>query len=298
MKVMHFFSYLFVLSGLLNYARIDLANGDSKDDDEEMDFSVVDNDPVTDAASTIGTTTLLPALVEPLLQLISPTSLSFPPPGSASRHPPTTSVLGAIHIGALECLNNIFLGLASARASARTLRENAASGKHVWDTLWAALAQIGTDIGPGQERKREMWEMAIGVLWGVGNIWKGLLVCVLSLLDINQWWTEVNDDQVPQEEQVQILVRLCDSSSDDQVRVRCIGTLECLAQHPTSIEANKVGYLIALCLPISRSEILLSYPDHLILPSEPLAITLQRQLHLNATRTPLPSRLCPDRHLL
>jgi hypothetical protein len=65
-----------------------------------------------------------------------------------------------------------------------------------------------------------MWEIGVGVLWGVGNIWKGSLV--------------------PNEDQVQLLIRLCNSSTDPAIRVKCIGTLECLAQHPQSIDANRV----------------------------------------------------------
>lgn len=46
--------------------------------------------------------------------------------------------------------------------------------------------------------------------------------------------------QVAEAEQVQLLMQLCDASTDEQVKVRCIGTLECLAQHPQSIDANQV----------------------------------------------------------
>jgi hypothetical protein len=45
--------------------------------------------------------------------------------------------------------------------------------------VWAALESVGTEIARGQERKQEMWEIGVGVLWGVGNIWKGNLVSLL-----------------------------------------------------------------------------------------------------------------------
>ena len=46
--------------------------------------------------------------------------------------------------------------------------------------------------------------------------------------------------QVPESEHVSVLMKLCDSSTDAQFKVKCIGTLECLAQHGPSIDANLV----------------------------------------------------------
>ena len=46
--------------------------------------------------------------------------------------------------------------------------------------------------------------------------------------------------QVPNTDQVGILMQFCDATVDPRVKVKCIGTLECLAQHPDSIEANLV----------------------------------------------------------
>lgn len=127
----------------------------------------------------------VPSLVVPLLALIQPTPLSFPPStGGPSPHPPTTSVLSAIHICALECLNNIFLSLASparTHAPLTTPGVDRDSGAHIWSELWLALAAVGTNIrGPGQERRGEMWAAAIGVLWGIANVWKGVLVSMCS----------------------------------------------------------------------------------------------------------------------
>jgi len=119
----------------------------------------------------------LPALVEPLISLIQPVRLSFPPAAGQSSHPPTTSVLSAIHVSALECLNNIFLALSTSPTSG--LAAASASGKQIWDGVWAALGSVGMEIARGQERKQEMWEIGVGVLWGVGNIWKGSLVSLL-----------------------------------------------------------------------------------------------------------------------
>ena len=116
----------------------------------------------------------LPTLVAPLVALIQPTTLSFPPLASPSPHPPTTSVLSAIHICALECLNNIFLSLTTGRTP--NISTDLDAGRRVWDGIWSALGAIGTETGLGQERRREMWHVAVGVLWGIGNVWKGSLV--------------------------------------------------------------------------------------------------------------------------
>ena len=119
------------------------------------------------------TTPFLPSLVSPLITLIYPTSLSFPPLAAPSVHPPTTSVLSAIHVSALECLNNIFLSLST---NPNRIIADVAGGLKLWNDIWSALVVVGTEGGLGQERRREMWEVAMGVLWGVGTIWKGSLV--------------------------------------------------------------------------------------------------------------------------
>lgn len=174
---------------------------------------------IDDAAPATQTSTAsLPALVQPLMTLIHPTLLSFSPANGLSPSPPITSALGAIHLGAFECLNNIFLSLSTSSNAA--VASDGASGRKMWNEVWAALSAIGTQSGPGQERKQEIWQVAIGVLWGIGIIWKGTLI--------------------PQEDQLASLLQLCEATSDPQVKVKCIGTMECLAQHPESIAANAV----------------------------------------------------------
>ncbi|PSS36793.1 hypothetical protein PHLCEN_2v1337 [Hermanssonia centrifuga] len=205
-------------------------------DDEDMDQDdpdMEDDENTPDHADKQATSAALPSLVAPLLSLIQPTPLSFPPiSGGLSPHPPTTSVLSAIHIRALECLNNVFLSLASPARSQnqnvdRGLQKD--SGVKIWEEVWKALGAVGTEVeGPGQESRRDMWQVAVGVLWGIAVVWKGLLI--------------------PQEEQVKILMQLCESAADVNMKVKCIGTLECLAQHPESIDANRVisNYFLTL----------------------------------------------------
>ncbi|CCL98163.1 uncharacterized protein FIBRA_00157 [Fibroporia radiculosa] len=197
---------------------------------EDMDADVDMVPDESPADSTPSNPTFFHTLVSPLLALIQPTSLSFPPSDGQSPHPPTTSALSAIHISALECLNNIFLSLRLAPAQAA--HANADSGRMVWDALWHALDIVGTDINrPGQERRREMWEIGVGVAWGVANSWKGVLV--------------------PAESHIQVLIQLCNSTTDHSVKVKCIGTLECLAQHPDSVDSNRAiaRYLLMLLPP-------------------------------------------------
>jgi len=141
-------------------------------------------------------------------------------------------------VSAFECLNNLFLSLSASPNAELVADEDAKRG--VWSEIWTALSKVGLDIAPGQERKRDIWEIAVGVLWGIGNIWKGKLVrdpapriSLFSTLT-----------KVPVDQQAQILMNVCDSSTEARAQVKCIGTLECLAQYPDSIEANQVRWLV------------------------------------------------------
>ncbi|KAJ8474172.1 hypothetical protein ONZ51_g7385 [Trametes cubensis] len=212
---------------------------DNEDEDDEGMEDAEDIDMTIEAESSAaqGEAPNSPAffttLVAPLLKFVQPTALSFPPLGAPSPHPPTTSALSAIHISALECLNNIFLSMTtSARGRSSSLGLDSTSGRTVFEAVWGALRLVGTEVGvAGQERRREMWDIAVGVLWGVGNLFKGALI--------------------PTEEQIQVLTQFCNATSDVQVKVKTIGTLECLAQHPDSVEANRMisSYLLSLLPP-------------------------------------------------
>jgi len=138
----------------------------------------------------------VPALVQPLLSLIQRTPLSFPPSSNPSCYPPITSALSAIHVSAFECLNNMFLSLATHPHPSNTADES--TGLTIWGEIWASLSEVGLDISPGQERKREIWEIAVGVLWAVGKIWKGKLVrfkYLLSMSVVNG--TEIHERRFP-----------------------------------------------------------------------------------------------------
>jgi hypothetical protein len=159
-------------------------------------------------------------LIPTILSLIEPTHLSFPPPGSPSIHPPITSALGSIHLCALECLNNLFLSLATSHRHITDAER--AQGMTIWNSLWTALQKAG-DLRSATITKdqRLFWETAIGVLWGISIVFKGIIV--------------------PEEDQVRLLVSLSEAYTGiDQMKVKLVGTLECLAQHPLSIDANRV----------------------------------------------------------
>ncbi|KAJ3569733.1 hypothetical protein NP233_g4854 [Leucocoprinus birnbaumii] len=197
----------------------DLENGDEDADDMNMEADGISSDQPS-------VPSFITSLVNPLVALIQPSSLSFPPLAAPSPHPPTTSALSAVHVTALECLNNVFLSLASSRKP--EIAADVVSGMKIWNDVWSALAAVGTQTGLGQERRQDMWEKAVGVLWGIGNVWKGSLE--------------------PNEEHISLLIQFCNASSDSKVKTQCIGTLECLAQHPNSIQANRVisEYFISL----------------------------------------------------
>ncbi|KAI1793049.1 ARM repeat-containing protein [Ganoderma leucocontextum] len=214
---------------------------DNEDDegDEGMDAAedidmAVDASPAAAHRHAAQPPAFFTTLVAPVVKLVQPVPLSFPPLDGPSAHPPTTSALGAIHVSALECLSNVFLSMATSLGG-RPSGLAPENGRTVFDAVWRALGAVGTDIsGTGQERRREMWDTGVGVLWGVGNVWKGALV--------------------PTEEHVQLLTQFCGATADPAVKVKTIGTLECLAQHSASVDANRAisSYLLSL-LPPSAS---------------------------------------------
>ncbi|KAF5368331.1 hypothetical protein D9758_002154 [Tetrapyrgos nigripes] len=200
---------------------------DGMEDDENEVFDDMDVEMSTDKdPDSAQRTSLLPPFVPALLALTHPNALSFPPLAAPSSHPPTTSALSAIHIGAMECLNNIFLSLATSPNPAISADKEA--GSKIWNELWVALGAVGTEGGLGQEKRKQIWEVAVGVLWGVGTVWKGSVTA--------------------SENQIKVLMQFCDTSTDEKLRVQCIGALECLAQYQDSIEDNLLiaKYLISL----------------------------------------------------
>jgi hypothetical protein len=150
---------------------------------------------LTTAGASAGTPkSLLSLLTPPLIALSRPTPLSAPSPALPSVHPPTTSVLGGIHIRALECLNNLFVGMIPSENStagggdAGEVDEEVMKGAvGVWNEMWSAelLGAVGEPVptstggaagGLTPEKRLEIWSVAIGVLWGLARMCKGMLV--------------------------------------------------------------------------------------------------------------------------
>lgn len=131
----------------------------------------------------------LQTILPQLLSLIVPTQLSFPslpstsaaPEQTAPVHLPTTSALAAVHVAALECLNNAFLTLALSEKGPAAMGANKEDGQRIWDAVWSALGIVGVESGRGQDRRKEMWEIAVGVLWGVGSVWRGEIVSTIIM---------------------------------------------------------------------------------------------------------------------
>jgi hypothetical protein len=144
--------------------------------DAEMSM---DEEPTT--TPTNSAPSFLTTLVAPLIALIQPTALSFPPLAAPSIHPPTTSALSAVHISALECLNNVFLSLTTSPNP--SVSSDISAGVTVWNGVWSALGLVGTQSGLGQERRQEMWEISTGVLWGIGRVWKGAIVSLIACIN-------------------------------------------------------------------------------------------------------------------
>ena len=136
-----------------------------------------------------STDNLLLMLTPPLIKLVHPTTLSFPPgPFEPSPHPPTTSALSTIHIRALECLNNLFLAVEAQGDGSTISPEGRKKVEPLWIELWDALAKVGKIVKDGKmvaskglEKKAEIWEIALGVLWGIARVGRGQLVGVCSL---------------------------------------------------------------------------------------------------------------------
>ena len=139
-----------------------------------------------------------------LIKLSYPTELSFPPldPNSPSIHLPTTAHLSAVHVRALEALQNLLLSLAryAPSPSSPTSEEDNEAWKslklQLKDSLiesWQALFEIGNAIEPGnvnnftlktQTSRFSCIENLIGCMLGISKVLSEDLVSLLyNVLD-------------------------------------------------------------------------------------------------------------------
>ena len=80
-----------------------------------------------------------------------------------------------MHVIRKGCFDR-FVFLALAANPNPTVTEDVSAGTRVWEAVWTALSATGTEGGLGQERRMQVWEVAVGVLWAVGSVWSGQLV--------------------------------------------------------------------------------------------------------------------------
>jgi hypothetical protein len=128
------------------------------------------------------------------------TRLSFPPVGGVGGeqdatelkaiHPPTTALLSAIHLRALESLNNLLLsfaasapppvaptnlGISSEQSAWNEVVTNRLGGlQDVWDSSFefarVTVPNKQVAMMKGQEIRLECLEMLCGVWWGVARV--------------------------------------------------------------------------------------------------------------------------------
>jgi hypothetical protein len=217
----------------------DMQDGDEDEEEEEEwednedadeDIAMDEDNPVKMDSAPIPhlkSINLVSSLVPACLSFIQPTALSYPPPSQPSRHPPTTSALAAIHIAALECLNNVCLSVA--QLASTNINPNISQQlATIWPNVWSMLSNIGppdysNPVGPVYHQKRKIWRISLGVLWAVARIQRESAILI------------------PEETICKVLMEVCSSSvEEDEVKVICLGILECLATNPSFIAANKV----------------------------------------------------------
>ncbi|KAJ1302756.1 hypothetical protein OPQ81_003065 [Rhizoctonia solani] len=230
----------------------DMADEDEDEDmdeEEELEDGIIQKDEGDDAPMDEESTPLPPTeadqnsikllttLTPLLLTLSTPTSMSFPPATTITTeptHPPTTSALTAVHISALECLSNLLLSFPTSDTGPINPAK-AEIAVNSWPRAWSTL-NSSINAPSSTDRRMELSVAALGVLWGLARLARGVLV--------------------PQKEQVELLVQIADSpQADEQVQVKCVGILGSLAQNAGEIETNKViaQYLLSYIHPTPRA---------------------------------------------
>lgn len=204
-----------------------------REDDITMEHELVaDGEPTQNGVQSreARSIDLVASIVPPCIKFIQPTPLSYPPSFQPSPHPPTTSALIGVHIAALECLNNISLSIAELGLPPSSPSASAISQQMsvVWDAVWSLLASIGVPetggIATASQQRMQIWNISLGVLWAVARIRRG------------------DPHLIPQEERVRVLMQMADTTQEEDIKVMCLGILECLAMNPdpAHIVANKV----------------------------------------------------------
>ncbi|WVR03702.1 hypothetical protein IAU60_000697 [Kwoniella sp. DSM 27419] len=204
--------------------------GADDDEDEEMDGDAGDEDLIqmgrdpTTVVEPAGPTVVNPGatlshllsglqLPSRLVALSQLNPLSFPPTNSQpSAHPPTTSILSALHLRALEALNNLLLTTV-ASGSASSQAAGSVPVQQIWEAMFGIVQTIGSEPEAltmrGQEMRVEVLEMAMGCAWGVAKLAPGRLAV--------------------QSQQVQVLFDVTRVLQTEMAKTRVIETLSALA---------------------------------------------------------------------
>lgn len=169
---------------------------DEMDEDEDSDADLPDEaliamgrDPTVKedirpviVSTTVTLSHLVSTLSLPqrLASLASLNTLSFPPIGAASPHPPTTSILSVLHLRALETLNNLLLTIVASLPADGSRNTTVVPVNGIWDGMFgiidALLSEPEALSSKGQELRIEVLEMALGCAWGCAKIAPELLV--------------------------------------------------------------------------------------------------------------------------
>lgn len=229
-------------AGLEDHVEEEGEGSDAEMEDAQDDEALIaaGRDPATVGESaapakvnSAGLPHLLSVLPERLVKLATLTPLSLPPANEASPHPPTTAALSALHLRALEALNNLLLSTVAAVQNGEQLSLPAAD-------LWAALYPIlrlenAPQADPdarGQEYRKAIQEAALGCIWGVARSSPGAIS--------------------PSAGEMELLTQAVGSSMSTDAQVRAIEAMAALAARPgVPVEQNaQIGQWIAgLVLP-------------------------------------------------
>lgn len=218
----------------------DASDAEMEDAQDDETLIAAGRDPAnagTPAAPTkvnsAGLPRLLSVLPERLVKLATLTPLSLPPADDASPHPPTTAALSALHLRALEALNNLLLSTAAAVQNGEKLDVPA---QELWNALFPILRAEGAPAADasarGQEFRKAIQEAALGCLWGCARSSPASLS--------------------PSAAEEELLTQVVGSPMSTDTQVRAIETLASLAARPgVSVEENAhIGaWLASLVLP-------------------------------------------------
>ncbi|EOR03658.1 hypothetical protein E3P92_02236 [Wallemia ichthyophaga] len=238
-------------------------NQDEEDQNEDMEEDMEENiDAIIEGDSNmqdneikdtqpVATTSIIPsslvklfgpeiALHEGLIKLAFPTNMSLLRTGLSARspHPPTTAHLSAVHLRALEALQNLLLSLARyAPSPSSPTSDNEAQAwselkqqlKPALSQLWNKLFELGQAIEPC-----EMNDFTIKTQSARFGCIDNLVGCMLGVSKV------LGEDLILQSSEIAALTSIYRSTTSDALKSKVIGTLGSLARRQDAIEDNRL----------------------------------------------------------